>query len=73
MPTRVPGFAISKLDDGSVAGNFVVHSASLPTVNWTGLLQWLTTRGPNVMAAIAAPGAAFSGSTPPPPAPAPKA
>ena len=47
-----------------------VNTASLPTaINWTALLQWLTTYGPNVIAAFAALIAIFGSPTPAPPAP----
>jgi len=69
-PVASPVPALSVYQD--VAGN-VVFSATVPptatAINWTALLQWLTTYGPNVIAAFAALVAIFGSPTPAPPAP----
>jgi hypothetical protein len=75
MAAQLPGIAITKHEDGSVGGSFTVHPAALPAVNWAGLLTWIGTYGPNVMAAIASLVAVFGGPapvTPPSPDPDPK-
>ena len=66
-----PSFAISMDAVGNIDGNFTFNSQALGAlaINWPALLQWLTTYGPNMIAAIAALIAMFGLPTPPPVAP----
>ena len=69
----VPSLNVYQDDAGNIAGSFALPAATATTVtaiNWTGLLQWLATYGPNVIAAITALIAVFGSSIPPAPAPA---
>ena len=72
MPAyRTPSFAVSLDADGNIDGSFTFNPQSVgaTAINWTALLQWLTTYGPNVIAAFAALIAIFGSPTPAPPAP----
>ena len=70
MAATVPSVSASLAPDGTLTSSITVNTATLPTaINWTALLQWLTTYGPNVIAAFAALIAIFGSPTPAPPAP----
>ncbi len=66
-----PSFAVSLDASGNIDGNFTFNPQGVgaTAINWTSLLQWLTTYGPNVIAAFAALIAIFGSPTPAPPAP----
>ncbi|MGZ3394110.1 MAG: hypothetical protein ACXWPK_08255 [Isosphaeraceae bacterium] len=66
-----PSFAVSLDASGTIDGNFTFNPQGVgaTAINWTALLQWLTTYGPNVIAAFAALIAIFGSPTPAPPAP----
>jgi len=66
-----PSFAVSLDASGNVDGTFTFnpHGAGATSINWTALLQWFTTHGPNAIAAIAALVAIFGSPAPVPPAP----
>jgi hypothetical protein len=70
MAATTPSVSASLAPDGTLTSSVTVNTATLPTaINWTALLQWLTTYGPNVIAAFAALIAIFGSPTPAPPAP----
>ena len=70
MAATTPSVSASLAPDGTFTSSVTVNTATLPTaINWTALLQWLTTYGPNVIAAFAALIAIFGSPTPAPPAP----
>ncbi len=74
MPTTfpvTPSFSVSLDASGNIDGQFAVNPQAVgaTSINWTALLQWLTTYGPNVIAAFAALIAIFGSPTPAPPAP----
>jgi hypothetical protein len=70
MAATTPSVSASLAPDGTLTSSVTVNTATLPTaINWTALLQWLTTYGPNVIAAFAALIAIFGSPMPAPPAP----
>jgi hypothetical protein len=66
--TPVPALSVYQDAVGNIAFSGAIPP-STSAVNWTGILQWLTTYGPNVIAAFAALIALFGSPTPAPPAP----